>query len=434
MALLQQIKVPLLSVNDTTLTVVEVLFKTGEAVSKGSLVLVFETSKTTYEVIAEADGYIDYQCKAGEDYEVNRVVANIYSDLAEIEVAVKSKLNGTKVHVDQASYQTVSWNGDTMFSNKALDLIKQHGFDKGVFADYDFVSSTDVETKFGLASPVTAMPVQPPATKKMAGQGSVPANVTMQKLSSTKKREIEFLSAVQSSGLTSTLHITVETAGIFSNINNSLKYLKNSLLPIILYESARLLKKHPLLNAFLNNDQIGLYDRVNTGFAIDAGKGLKVLKVEDTNQKTINRIEEEIMQLSERYLQDQLAIEDLSDITFTVTDLSSEGVTAFQPLVNMNNSAILGVSAVDEKLGRCNLSITFDHRVTEGKLGAIFLRELKERLESYGLENGAIDTSGIACFRCYKTLAEDLSGIGFAKCVTSAGKEAYVCQSCLKGF
>jgi pyruvate/2-oxoglutarate dehydrogenase complex dihydrolipoamide acyltransferase (E2) component len=80
MALLQNITVPLLAVNDNILTVVEISFKQGDLVKKGDTVMVFETSKTTYPVEAEVEGYIQYYCKEGNDYEVNHKVACIYSE------------------------------------------------------------------------------------------------------------------------------------------------------------------------------------------------------------------------------------------------------------------------------------------------------------------------------------------------------------------
>ena len=97
------------------------------------------------------------------------------------------------------------------------------------------------------------------------------------------------------------------------------------------------------------------------------------------------------------------------------------------------NSAILGVSSIDEKLERCVLSVTFDHRVTEGKLVAKFLKELKDRLESYRAD-AIYKTKTITCFKCYTPLAEDLSDVGFATCIKPDGQEGYICQRCFKGF
>ena len=84
MAVLQQILVPLLSVNDTILTVAEISFSNGDQVRKGDQLMVFETSKTTYDVISESDGFVEYQCISGNDYAVNEIVAVVYSSAEEV--------------------------------------------------------------------------------------------------------------------------------------------------------------------------------------------------------------------------------------------------------------------------------------------------------------------------------------------------------------
>jgi len=65
---------------------------------------------------------------------------------------------------------------------------------------------------------------------------------------------------------------------------------------------------------------------------------------------------------------------------------------------------------------------------------AQFLHELKDRLQSYQSKYHPNLNQNISCFKCYKTLQEDLSDVGFAKCITPKGEEAYICQGCLKGF
>ncbi len=198
-------------------------------------------------------------------------------------------------------------------------------------------------------------------------------------------------------------------------------------------KSSRLLADYPLLNAYFAGDGIARYSQVNPGFAIDIDKGLKVLKIAGAGRKEhYRRSKQAILDLSGRYLDDTLKLEDLTEITFTITDLSAEGVAFFHPLINKMNSAILGISAIDTKLQRCALSLTFDHRVTEGKLAARFLNDLKNRLESYRQQTSPYQD--ISCFKCFKSLKEDLGDSGFARCITPDGKEGYICQSCLKGF
>ncbi len=448
MALIQEILVPLLAVNDTTLTVVEIAKASGAKVAKGDLIMVFETSKTTYDVEAQANGYIQYLCEADRDYEVNAVVARIFSEAEEVEAATAavtaagsataspSPLNA---HLLEAATTSAFWIGETVYSRAAEALIASSGIDKTVFKGRDFVSANDVQSLLNPRAANRGAAMAPAAAKSAAAASAVaaveidPSKAILERLSSAKKREIEYLADVQGPGLTSTVNSYVEVEGIFTHINPALKYLKDSLLTVIVYEASRLLADFPLLNAWFNGNGVAVYREVNPGFAIDIDKGLKVVKIAGAGRKSIGEIENDILQLSGSYLDDTLKLEDLTDISFTITDLSAEGVAFFRPLVNKMNSSILGVSAIDEKLQRCVLSLSFDHRVTEGKLAARFLKELKERLESYRPPDGAYHRD-IACFKCHKTLREDLGGAGFVHCVTPEGKDGYICQTCLKGF
>jgi len=466
MALLQEIQVPLLAVNDTTLTVTELSYTTATKVKKGDVIMILETSKTTYDVEAAADGYIQYLCEAGRDYEVNTPIAYIYSELAEAETGSPLRTAGKEepasgtatagsghrqnpvgqavaLRADRPAVPARFWEGETIFSREAARLMGSSGIEKKVFAGKDFVTGADVRNYMAPAA----------STAKVSATGTVqaghspvktlhspptilpvdPARAVVEKLTSAKRREIEYLSEVQSTGLTSTINTYVDTEGIFTFINRGLRYLKDSLLPVIIYETGRLLADYPLLNGYFTGEGLALYKEINPGFAIDIDKGLKVLKIADAGQKSIGDIEAEILQLSGQYLDDTLRIDQLTDITFTITDLSGESVAFFRPLINKMNSAILGISAIDEKLQRCMLSLTFDHRMTEGKLAARFLQELKERLESYRPKDQP-GRQDIACFKCYKTLKEDLGGAGFVRCITPEGKDGYICQSCIKGF
>lgn len=439
MSLIKEIKVPLIAVNDTSLTVVELSFADGASVKKGDTVMIFETSKTTYNVEAEEDGFIQYFCETGSDYEVNEVVAKIFSEAADIVITPQKPVSKNEqkqaVKTNGLSAQEPVWNGDTLFSNRAITLMHEKGIDAGRFQGKDFVSETDVKELLGIATPAKEQQLKNKIVKPAA---AVPVQfndrVIIEKLSSNKKREIQFLSEVQAHGLTSTINTYVEAEGFFVHVNRSLNILKDTLLPVIVYETARALKKYPALNAFYNEGAIAFYNDVHVGFAIDIDKGLKVLRIPSTANKSLHEIEDAVLNLSEKYLNDELAVDDLTDVTFTITDLSSEAVAFFRPLINAYNSAILGVSSVDEKLNRYLLSLTFDHRVTEGKLAAVFLAELKQRLESYCSKNTGWPVNDVACYKCFKKLSEDLADTGFVKCITPSGKEGFICQSCFKGF
>ena len=277
MALLQEIQVPLLAVNDTSLTVVEINFAGGSQVKKGDTIMVFETSKTTYDVEAASDGFIQYLCEADHDYEVNTVVARIYSEAAEAARKTSSVTGPASLNVVVAARDfalparqgSSDWEGETLFSREATRLMTEAGIAPSAFAGRDFVTAKDVRELLQPASGTGAPAAEavknvPP--KNVPARAALPADpqkVIVDRLSSAKKREIEYLGDVQSTGLTSTINTFVDTDGIFTHINHGLKHLRNSLLPVILYESARLLADYPLLNAYFTGDAIARYRDVN---------------------------------------------------------------------------------------------------------------------------------------------------------------------------
>ncbi len=253
------------------------------------------------------------------------------------------------------------------------------------------------------------------------------------KSSPGKKREIEYLSAVYNNGLVSTLYITISGKKVVSVLKQKLSYLKESILPVVVFETSRLLLKYPLLNAFFDDNKIGKYSEVNIGIACDLDDGLKVVKLPATEQLSIFEIEEKIYELSNKYLDKKLSVNDLSDITFTVTDISSTGVSFFAPLINKNNSAILGIAKLNELSGNYVVSLSFDHRVTEGKYAGNFLAELKARVESFYFD-GEVTGPVEYCYKCLKELTEDLNEKGFIKVQTKGGEEKLICDTCLFNY
>jgi pyruvate/2-oxoglutarate dehydrogenase complex dihydrolipoamide acyltransferase (E2) component len=196
MALLQEIVVPLLAVNDTSLTVVEMNFTSGQHVKKGDLVMVFETSKTTYEVLTETEGYVQYLCELDQDYEVNEIVAKIFSEEKEVSKVALTPAQKDLSRVEKGSSPLSSatgWEGETLFSAAARSLIESSGISPDVFQKKDFVSTEDVEAFLGITKSEVSTPrpkrlAQENKTKVVLPVDAAKSNTT--KLSSNKKREI----------------------------------------------------------------------------------------------------------------------------------------------------------------------------------------------------------------------------------------------------
>jgi len=274
---------------------------------------------------------------------------------------------------------------------------------------------------------------------RAAGSSAESADVRFERLSRAKQSEISRLREVQSGGLTGSVTTKADVRGVLGRLNRHMAFFQDSLLPLVVYESSRLLRRYERLNAYLDDGRIALHNRVHVGLAIDIDDGLKVVKIADADRLSFPQIEAEIHCLTGRYLDKTLTPSELSGATFTVTDLSAEGVHSFIPLIDARQSAILAIAAVDPAEACCLLTLTFDHRVSEGRTAARFLAELSRRIESHRSTGASAPTDRaqtLRCARCLKTLAEDRSsrGPGMIRVLNHEANEVLLCRSCFDGW
>jgi pyruvate dehydrogenase E2 component (dihydrolipoamide acetyltransferase) len=169
--------------------------------------------------------------------------------------------------------------------------------------------------------------------------------------------------------------------------------LKLTYLPFIVKALVPALRAFPLLNAVLDEErqQIRLKKRFNIGIATSSDEGLIVPVLKDVDQLSILEIASEIRRLSEAARDRSITIEELKGSTFTITSLGPLGGLLATPIINFPEVAILGVHAIKQKpvvkdgqivIGNVmNLSLSFDHRVVDGAVGAEFTQRLVRYLE-----------------------------------------------------
>ena len=165
-------------------------------------------------------------------------------------------------------------------------------------------------------------------------------------------------------------------------------------LPYILKALAHELKRHPFLNARLDPDagEIELRKYYNIGIATQTEEGLMVPVIRNVDQKSLPRVAREISQVSQLAREGNLKLEHLQGSTFTVTSLGALGGIVATPIVNYPEVAILGVHKIAPRpvvrSGRIvireimHLSLSQDHRVVDGAVGARFLQDVIARLET----------------------------------------------------
>ena len=133
--------------------------------------------------------------------------------------------------------------------------------------------------------------------------------------------------------MNSVIYVSVDADGLSNLLKNTFKIFKDSFLPLIVYESSRLLLKYKHLNAYFMGNKIAYYKNINIGVAIDIDDGLKVITLPNTDKLSMLTIEEMLYNLVEKYLEKKLEVSDVTGSTFSFSDLSTSGVDLFVPLI-----------------------------------------------------------------------------------------------------
>lgn len=158
---------------------------------------------------------------------------------------------------------------------------------------------------------------------------------------------------------------------------------------------AKSLCLHPLLAGRWVDDHLEYpsEDGIHIGIAVDTEDGLLVPILRDVARRPLLDLSTEFLALVERGRRGQLKANDMQGAVFTITSLGSFGVEAFTPIINLPESAILGVGTIRKELvvldngsfaprDMLTLSLTFDHRVIDGAPAARFLQAVVEAMQT----------------------------------------------------
>jgi pyruvate dehydrogenase E2 component (dihydrolipoamide acetyltransferase) len=169
--------------------------------------------------------------------------------------------------------------------------------------------------------------------------------------------------------------------------------VKLTFLPFIVKAVVAALKLHPVLNSALDESTNELVTRryYNIGIAASTDMGLMVPVVKDADRKSLLEIAREIDRLGNAAREGKIAPQDLSGSTFTITSLGKQGGLFATPILNVPEVGILGVHQIKQKpvvkdgaiaIGEVMLlSLSFDHRIVDGHVGAAFAYDIIGFLE-----------------------------------------------------
>ena len=405
---------PALGVAQETGTLLNWLKSEGQSVTKGEPLMEVETDKATVEIEAPASGILaNVAVAAGDEIPVGNRIAVI---LAPGEVATQAAVQdphpnplpeGERTREGRAeiSLQTAQAKAQP---NPPVSPFGKGG-SKGDFATRILASPAAKriakEKGIDLASvngsgpdgAVIAEDVLKTAGGQVAAAPSVAGAKKTVQLTPMRRIVGERMTKSKQAAPHFYLSMDVDMTDV-TRQRNALKEKADPVVPsindFILSASARALRDFPSLNAAFADNAVEIYTDINIGMAVALEDGLVVPVIRNADRLSLQELAKQSRALAEKAQNKKLFPLDYEGGTFTVSNLGMLGVDNFIAIINPPQCAILAVGQVAPRVvphgegiairPMMTMSLSADHRVVDGAIGARFLREVKRLLESAG--------------------------------------------------
>lgn len=371
--------------------------KEGEAVSKGETLLEVETDKAVVEVEALADGFLaGVKAQEGDVIPVGRTIAWIVEQgeappKDELPTAADA-LSAAKVahpqEVKAGSSAAESATAKAKISPKArrlagelnvdLDSVKGSGPGGEILAS-DIESAAQSKTQ--TTATATASSLGQPKLETLTSIGRLMAERTTQ--SWTTVPHFFLVREVDATGLNAAREKLASSAAASS----SAKITHTDLLIALV---ARVLLKHPRMNASYTPAGIQLHAHVNIAIAIAVNDGVVAAVIPNADKLGLAEIAAQRKELAERAKDGKSRTQDLSGATFTISNLGMFEIDSFTAIIPPPQAGILAVGAIADRVvavdgkpavrSMMTITLSCDHRVVDGARGAQFLNDLVQAI------------------------------------------------------
>jgi pyruvate dehydrogenase E2 component (dihydrolipoamide acetyltransferase) len=372
----------------------------GEAVEKGQVLAEIETDKATVEVEAAAGGVVrKHLVTEGASVPVGTPIAVIGTadepvDETALPAGAAAPVAVTPTETAAAPRAPKSDGGRLPAGRKvsplARRLAEERGLDLGAISGSGpggRVVRRDIEAARGKAAPPMGpyrpRDFGPPVESERAGLSRL-RTLIGRRMTQSKQQAPHF-------------YLTAEIdAGAMMEFREELNLIlpeqeKVSVNDLIVKASALALREFRNLNASIQGEEVVRHGEVNIGVAVALDEGLLTVVARDADRKSLQDLSREIREMVGRARQGRVRPEDIEGSTFSVSNMGMFDVDHFIAIINPPEAAILAVGSVREipvvregalAMGkRMKLTISADHRVTDGAEAARFLQVVRELLE-----------------------------------------------------
>lgn len=406
----KDILMPLLSPSMTEGTVVKWIKKEGDAVKSGEVIAEVETDKATMDLEAFDSGILRKILVAeGTKVPVQSRIGIIGTKDEKIDESApaaaptapakkEDKASEAAAPATSAAPAAAAPSGGRV---KASPLAKKVAAEKGI-------SLTGL-TGSGPGGRIVKNDVlNAPAGGSTSGGSSIYARGPIAKEGSTKLTTMRSVIAKRLLESKTTiphfyLEIEIDAKPLLdlrAQLNDSLGKLKPpvklSLNDFVLKAAAEAVRRVPAVNASFEGDSIRQFVDVQLSFAVAIAEGLITPIIKEAQNKSLIQISGEAKALAAKAKEGKLKPEEFQGGTFTVSNLGMLGIDSFSAIINPPQAAILAVGNIVKKAvvgpndeivvgHRQSITLSCDHRVVDGAVGAAYLKELRELIEKPAL-------------------------------------------------
>ncbi len=390
-----EIKVPTVGESINEVTLLKWTKKDGEWVERDEVIAELESEKATFEVNAEKAGILTTIGKEGDTLNIGDVLANIDETAAKPEgvPAPAPALAPTPAApINQAAVTAVS--NDIKASPVASAIIA----DKKV----DTKSITPSGTGGKIMKQDVLDALNNPGKKSFAADGALfSRNVRQEKMSALRrtisrrlvesKNTTAMLTTFNEVDMTQIMEIRKQYKDKFKEGHG----VNLGFMSFFAKACAIALGEWPSVNAYIDGDQIIYHDYADISIAVSTPRGLTVPVMRNVESLSMADIERKVVELAGKARDSKLTAEELQGGTFTITNGGVFGSLMSTPIINIPQSAILGMHKIQERPMAINgqvvvrpmmyLALSYDHRIIDGRESVSFLVRVKDLLENPAL-------------------------------------------------
>lgn len=386
-----EIKVPTVGESINEVTLLKWVKKDGDWVERDEVIAELESEKATFEVNAEKAGILKTNGQEGDTLNIGDLLASIDETAERPAAAAAPATEAPKAAAPAPSQAPV-----TAVSNdiKATPVASAIIADKKV--DPSSITPSGVGGKIMKHDVLEAL--NNPGKKAFEGQTLFSRNARKEKMSNLRKTiSRRLVEAKNTTAMLTTFNEVdmtriMELRKVHKDKFKEAHGVNLGFMSFFAKACAIALNEWPAVNAYIDGDSLIYHDYADISIAVSTPRGLTVPVIRNVESLSMADIEKKVLELAGKARDNKLTTEDLTGGTFTITNGGVFGSLMSTPIINIPQSAILGMHKIQERPMAVNgkveirpmmyLALSYDHRIIDGRESVSFLVRVKELLEN----------------------------------------------------